>query len=388
MGIPMSSIRPAAIDIRSANGTVTPATSRLITRALVAGLILASISLLAINPAAARDATAWKVDQKLLGEAKGPPDFHKSENVSGIACDLGMKLPKLCLVVDDETQGAQIVLLMDDELRAGGFIPLSYAQYAGEPFELDAEGVAFDAGHFYVVGSHGRARHEKNSKKEDKKKAKNNAKAEASRQIFRIALPASAVDMKTGEIIGKADITPSSALAAILQGQPELAPFYDKPLEENGVTIEGIAVRDERLFIGLRGPVLGTDAAVLSVRASAIFDGQPPDAKLHTLPLEKDTLGHPRGIRDLARYRDGFLILAGPVNDPPDDTAIKAGDYAIYFWDRNNKPSRLVNLKSYGKKTKPEALLPLEGDDARIRVLLMFDGPEEGEPTPLEIKLN
>jgi hypothetical protein len=115
-------------------------------------------------PANAQD--PWKVDGKLLGKAEGASEFEKSEDVSGIACDRSSGFPRLCLVADDETQGAQIVILKDGELVAGDFIKLTDAQHAGKPLELDAEGVAFENGSFYVVGSHGRPRHNDDPKKE------------------------------------------------------------------------------------------------------------------------------------------------------------------------------------------------------------------------------
>lgn len=349
------------------------------------GRLLVCVCLLAasLTSAAAQSALSWKVEGKLRGEPKGASDFKKSEDVSGIACDGATGSPRLCLVIDDETQGAQIVLLKEGELRVGEYIPLTNAQFDGKPLELDAEGVAFDGGHFYVTGSFGRARHESDSNKE----AKNNAKAAATRQIFRIALPASAVDMKTGMLVDKPVITSSASLARLLQYQPEIAPFYDKALNDNGLTIEGIAVRDQRLYVGMRGPVLGAHAAVLSVATAALFDGKDAQPTLHKIALGLDRSGKSRGIRDMAVYRSSILVLAGPVNDPPDDVAIRNDDYAIYLWDGSDKVDRLYGLKAYGEESKPEALLPLEGDAEQVRLLLMFDGPDEGEPTPLSIKL-
>src|SRR6476620_4512765 len=133
-------------------------------------------------PANAQDLPPWKVDGKLLGKADGASDFKKSEDVSGIACDRSSGFPRLCLVADDETQGTQIVVLKDGELIAGDFIKLTEAQHAGKPLELDAEGVAFESGIFYVIGSHGRPRHGDDPKTEEK----SNAKAKATRQIFSI----------------------------------------------------------------------------------------------------------------------------------------------------------------------------------------------------------
>jgi hypothetical protein len=137
----------------------------------------------------------------------------------------------------------------------------------------------------------------------------------------------------------------------------------------------------------MRGPVLEADAIVLSVAEPAAFDGQAAEPTLHRLALGKDRSNHTRGVRDLVRYRDDFLVLAGPVNDPPEDVPIKDGDYAIYLWNGKGKTDRLFDLKAFGDKKKPEALLPLDGDAEQVRLLLMFDGPDEGAPTSFSIKL-
>ena len=39
------------------------------------------------------------------------------------------------------------------------------------------------------------------------------------------------------------------------------------------------------------------------------------------------------------------------------------------------------------KFCQPEALLPLDSDAERVRVLLLFDGPKEGAPRSLEVPL-
>lgn len=334
--------------------------------------------LLAVPMVSAHAKEPWKVDGKLLGKA----DFKKSEDVSGIACDRSSGFPRICLVADDETQGVQIVILKDGELAVGDFIKLTNAQYDGEPLELDAEGVAFESGSFYVVGSHGRPRHHNKPKKE----AESNAKAQATRQIFRVTLDPSSVDMKSGKLVSKPAIKQSTDLAGILQRQDDLRYSFDRALEDDGLTIEGIAVRDGYLYVGMRGPVLDAHAAVLSVPLSAVFEGQPAPAKLHKLRLGKDTLDKPRGVRDITRYADGFLVLAGPVQDPPKKRKIKPSDYSIYIWDGDGELELVRHVPVYGKKVKPEALLPLDGDARRGRVLVLFDGPEEGAPRPLEIE--
>jgi hypothetical protein len=345
--------------------------------ALSIGRLLALLCIFTLGPWPARagDAGVWKVEGKLRGKPDGDGGFKKSHDVSGMACDLGMPRPRLCMVVDDETQGAQIVLLHDGELTVGDYIPLSDAQYDGKPLELDAEGIAFEGGRFYVIGSHGRARHEDNAARE----ARNNAKAAATRQIFRIDLPVTAVDMASGKLIAQPKITSSTALTGLLQHLPDIAPWYDRALADNGLTIEGVAVHDKRLYLGLRGPVLGHEAVVVSAVADAVMDGGPADPRVRKLVLGQDKRNAPRGVRDIVHHGSGFLILAGPVNDP-DDGAVADGDYAIYAWDGAQALTPVRDLRSYGNRVKPEALLPLDADTGRPRLLLLFDGPDEGAP--------
>ena len=58
--------------------------------------------------------------------------------------------------------------------------------------------------------------------------------------------------------------------------EPTFKDFVDQRLEENGVTIEGIAIKDDKtLFAGFRGPVLEGDegksrAVVLSAPLDAV----------------------------------------------------------------------------------------------------------------------
>jgi hypothetical protein len=331
-------------------------------------------------PVSAADSD-WRVQNRLQGKIKdGKP--RKAEDVSGIACAPGA-LPRLCLVVDDETQGAQVVILQDGLLVAGDFIRLIDDVDDGKPLELDAEGVAYADGFFYVVGSQGRPRHEDDAAKE----ARNQLKAAATRKVFRIALGADAVDPATGALKAEPVVTASTALAEILAKDPVLAPAFDRPLEKNGLTVEGVAVRGDQLYAALRGPVLDDGSAVIArLPLAALFDGTPGEATLFRLALDREMQGEARGIRDLTVAGDGFLLIAGPVEDPPKKQPVVDGDYAVYAWNEAAAEKRL-DLSSYGKKTKPEALLVLDQDAATARALLLFDGPKEGAPTPVAIPL-
>lgn len=167
----------------------------------------------------------WKIVGKLIGKPKNldGSESKNSKDVSGIACATTTGFPRICLVADDETQGAQIVILEDGKLIAGDFVRLIDDSFAGKPLELDAEGVAFADGFFYVIGSHGRPRHESGA--DDK--AKIDARAKAASQIFRIRFASDSIDMRTGKLTAQPEKTRSLELAGIIRAQ--LTPFAESP---------------------------------------------------------------------------------------------------------------------------------------------------------------
>lgn len=354
-------------------------------RGLAAALLAAPLA--AAADARASSAGPWPVSGKLYGE----PDRHrpedaaasdKADDLSGIACAADSGFPRICLVADDESQGAQIVVLRDGALRAGSFVRLIDASHEGVPLELDAEGVAYADGAFYVIGSHGRPRNAAG-----KPEAGTVARAEATRHLFRIRFDPAAVDPETGRLTGTPEIAGTGALARLIREDPVLKPYHDRPLEEGGVTVEGVAVRDGQLHAGFRGPVLeGGDAVILSVPLAGLFEGKPAPARVSRIALGRDSYGRARGVRDLAAVPEGFLILAGPMLDPKGD-GVEAGDYAVYRWNGTDAPVEALALAGYGRKVKPEALLPLDRTGERLRALVLFDGPKEGAPRVVEIPL-
>lgn len=323
----------------------------LIRLALAASLVLSSNSVLI---AGKHD---WGTEGKILGEKgrKGKKD-KKSTNISGIACVEAMGFPRHCLVIDDELQDAQFVTLSKGMIKAGNPVHLIDGEYQDEPLPLDGEGVAYADGFFYVMGSHG---HPRNSNIND---AERNAKITASSQIIRI-----------DESGNEGSVVSTGKLRDILKAQAALNDYVDQRLDENGLTVEGIAVQGDRLFVGLRAPLLqGGLAAVVSVKLGALFNGAAPDPKLFHLPL-----GEQRGVRDLARYGEGFLVLAGPA-------AGVEGPEAVFAWDgKGEEVMRLADLPGEtedGQRIKAEALLPLDLKAKGLRVLILYDGGKEGAP--------
>jgi hypothetical protein len=135
------------------------------------------------------------------------------------------------------------VTLKDSGLVAGDPIQLVEDSFKSKALELDGEGVAYADGFYYVIGSHGHPRDSEQRFKPRKHAAQLKARIKATSQIIRIS---ASRDGNTPEIQS------NNKLRDILAAEATLGPFVDKRLENNGLTIEGIAVRNGRLFAGFR----------------------------------------------------------------------------------------------------------------------------------------
>jgi hypothetical protein len=312
----------------------------------------------------------WPVAGKIVDK-----DGKKSKDVSGIACGTSAGFPRFCLVIDDNMQSAQFVTVDEGGLSAGAMVALNDDAFEGEPLELDGEGVAYADGAFYVIGSHGHPRDSRHRLDPIADAALIKARIAATSQIFRIALKSAPDHPLTGDDIK--EVRRTSRLRDIIASQPELARFAGRRLENNGLTIEGVAVVGNRLYAGFRGPSLGSGRApLLSVSLDALFAAASPDARLDLLPV-----GEGRGIRDLAPFGQGLLVLAGPTGD-------EAGAYSIYWWQPSREVQFLADITgptAADAKHKPEAILPLDQGPSGLRILILSDGEEEGAPRPVTV---
>jgi len=186
--------------------------------------------------------------------------------------------------------------------------------------EIDVEGLDVEGGYLWVVGSHSLKRKnvsvEKDRKDDDEKNIDKLRKVEAEGNRYLLARVPLVRDEHSGEsVLASASpdgtltaaqldctMTDSALTRAILEedegGKPDrhLSPWLALPGKDNGFDIEGVAVSGERVFLGLRGPVLRGWAVVLELH--------PQDEGPSTLGLKK--IG-PKG----RRYRRHFLNLGG-----------------------------------------------------------------------------
>jgi hypothetical protein len=201
---------------------------------------------------------------------------------------------------------------------------------AGKKSEADLEGLAFDPERrrLWLVGSHCRGRG-----------STTDALPQDLREPFVPKLHAAPLRTLLGFVpIGKNGEPPLGAGLALPFGEARgglraavkadgghLAEALNWPSKENGLDIEGIAVKDTHVLLGLRGPAAGGYATImrLSVRIGA---------KALSLRKERESsyglsfLGlNGLGVRDLFRQGDDVLVLAGPTMDLD-------APFALYRW--------------------------------------------------------
>jgi hypothetical protein len=262
--------------------------------------------------------------------------------------------------------------------------------------EADVEGLA-RTGHFlWAVGSHSLRRARIKTKHEGEKALRRLARVtgQANRQVL-LRIPVREVDglptpVRELEIDG---VTHRAAvfgahgrdLRDLLADDEHLAPFLPIPGKDNGLDVEGVAVSGERVYLGLRGPVLRGWAVVLELRP--VVDPDEPD-RLVLRPfddgrryrkhvLRMDGLG----VRDLCPHGPDLLVLAGPTMDLD-------GPVHVFRWHgacaaetpqvvRGELLTREVDLP-FDVGTDHAEGIGLLGDD---RLLVVYDSPSPARLT-------
>lgn len=265
------------------------------------------------------------------------------------------------LIGSDECREVQTIELSvpDKTLNIGRTIRLVDS---GE--EIDIEAMAADDRFYYVIGSHGAAK----------------TTGEIQINRFRVFRVPAHNETGTGAV-------ETADLAAVLSADPVLGPHFRMPLQRRGVNIEGLAVRNGQLFVGLRNPNLNGRAFVLEISAQDIFARKPePPYSLHRV-----VLGVGLGIRSLTAVSSGFLIIAGNAGSEPSDRFPMTVDYDrqrgfdLYHWDgKSTAAGKIGSLPD--APAKAEAMAVLAETPASLTVLILFDGVAGGAPSVYRIQ--
>lgn len=301
----------------------------------------------------------------------------EEQNLSAIACVsqsrclVGADEGKKVQVAELSRQGKWLKVLADVELLDSKPQRLPSIDGAAGGKEIDIEAIAVEGDCYYITGSHGVS-------KEDGKIQENRYK------IFRLkvdpasGLPPAGVDSKTGLPVG----LEVNSLSDILKTDAVLRPYFQKPLQHNGVNIEGLAAKHGQLFVGFRSPNLGGKAYVMEIAADEIFaDRKGRHYKLYSL-----SLGEGYGIREILAARSCFLIIAGNSGSEPSDRFPKSENYRedrgylMFSWD--GKGSKVHGIGLIEKPPgKAEAMTVLSESEQQMEVLILFDGADKGSPS-------
>lgn len=263
--------------------------------------------------------------------------------------------------------------------------------------EADIEGIAYADGYLWLVGSHSRKRKDVKPKSSLLENFARLAAVTSDGNRFllaRIPLRKKRGNYFLAKEVGKnqrkrtaAQLPGSiigSALTDALRTDAHLQDFLPLPGKDNGFDIEGLAVAGDRVFVGLRGPVLRGWAVILELAL------EEQDASTLTLkPIGPDGRPYRKhfldlgglGIRDLCVQDDNLLVLAGP-------TLTVAGPQKVFRWPGGARPDReslvfdqdLPTVLDIPVGTGPEqvegvTLFDCNSGDARS-ILVVYDAAE------------
>jgi hypothetical protein len=309
----------------------------------------------------------------------------KTDNLSAVVV-MGDRV----VLADDEQRS-----LLIGRLKADGTLAIEASPPLSGPGkdEFDLEGLAVVGDAVYAVGSHSAARRSADSPK--RPQAENLGRlqekireAPERKVLFRVKLgpSGSLLEEPAGTL---ADIIKADAVRGD-KTEGLLARGLGVPGKENGIDIEGLAADGNRLWVGFRGPVLRHGyVPVLRVNASSF-----PVVVREDLLLVR--LGG-RGIREIVRVSDGFIVLAGPVGDSDQSTQLVFWDGLSCLPGTGAPACKLSVLGEIGTVTgvdgdgqpavgRAEGLAVLEDSSTKVRVLVVFDGVQGGAPTEFSVQ--
>ena len=304
-------------------------------------------------------------------------------------------------VASDETAGVDRLVRVDDghwgdhrHVSLAGLFDLP----DGPDGEMDIEGLAADDGYLWVVGSHSLKRPKPKRHIHDQVRALQRM-TEIERDANRFFL--GRVPLKETEdglvepVAADGDRVAqsvrlkrkSSRLIDWLSDDAHLAPFLSIPSKENGFDIEGLAVRGDRVWLGLRGPVLRDHCVVIELSLKVGKDGTLSARRIEGNRRYRKYLldGQGLGIRDLLLAGDDLLLLLGPTLSADGPARVVRWEDAVHDSVSGViDPGRIrhvVELPYRGAFDHPEGIEHWpEGWPGAILVIYDAPGPDRVDP--------
>ncbi|MBD2246277.1 DUF3616 domain-containing protein [Nostoc sp. FACHB-888] len=291
-------------------------------------------------------------------------------------------IERLSLVDTDKFTGHQ-------QFRVAEFIDLP----APEDQEIDIEGLAYVDNYLWFVGSHSYKRKKAKPDKSDAQNFKRLAKIESEPNRYLLGriplidgkLFSSCSHPENPDVqlnAAKLEVTnQGNLLMTALADDPHLGLFIKAAIagKDNGFDIEGIAINQNRIFLGLRGPVLRGWAVMLEIE---LEDSSPGILKLRQIGEAKELYKkhflwlNGLGIRDLCIDGKDLLILAGPTMDLD-------GPVQVYRWkngvnlpeDVFSNPDFVQDIPYGNREDHAEGMTLFQEVDGIASLLIVYDSP-------------
>jgi hypothetical protein len=296
----------------------------------------------------------------------------------------------------DETTTIERLFLEDGsrftnhrQFRVAEFIDLP----APEDEEIDIEGLAYANNYLWFVGSHSYKRKNVKSKKTDEENIARLAKvaSECNRYILgRIPLVDGQLYKSCPEpnnpsqqlSAAKLELTQQgNILMSALADDPHLGFFVQAaiPGKDNGFDVEGLAVYENKLFLGLRGPVLRGWAIILEIELE--------NSSLDLMKLRQIGTNNKAykkhfvwlnglGIRDLCLADKDLLILAGPTMDLDGPVHLYRLENGVNLQENILNRPKLVREIPFGDRNDHAEGITLFDQVAGIpSILTVYDSP-------------
>ena len=291
----------------------------------------------------------------------------------------------------DETSTIERLSLIDDKTFADhkhynvtDFISLP----APAEEEIDIEGFAYNNYYLWFVGSHSWKRKKPKPDKTNEKNINRLTKLKSEPNRYLIGR----IPLINGELVtscphpekpqeqltaAKLEVTKSgNLLIDALAKDVHLGAYVQAniPGKENGFDIEGIAVYGNRIFLGLRGPVLRGWAVMLEIELEQngtdllkLKQGQYKKYFIYLNGL---------GIRDLCLVKENLLILAGPTMDLDGPVRVYSLEDIANLQDNVlHKPTQILEIPYGNGDDHAEGMTLFSDCTPTPSILVVYDSP-------------
>ncbi|TFF25224.1 DUF3616 domain-containing protein [Jiella endophytica] len=298
----------------------------------------------------------------------------------------------------DETSTVERVLI-DEHGKAAGehrnfVLGQSFQLPDGPSGEMDIEGLAISDGYLWICGSHSLKRDDPDDDDiddfEDVDWDSNRGflgrvpLLDRGDGVVDLVDAIEPLDGTPGRTVAMVEMTASkkTPIRKMLKKDRLIGPFVDLPCKENGLDIEGLAVKGDTVLLGLRGPVVGGFAMIVRMEMKLTDKGflKPVKLKdgkryaLHAIDLNG------QGIRDMNWQEDRLLILSGATTDLEAMQSVFAienfsADRQVYH---SGALRRILDLPAIRGSDHAEGIAVLEAtEDRGPRLLVAYDSPHD-----------